>query len=84
MSSQRSTHMNTEHRETDWSDLKGKIKNKWGQFLDSDIDSFKENMDTIPDRIQRTYGYSKEKADQEYGDFKKSISNLEKPTNRPM
>lgn len=58
----------------DWAQLKGKISAKWDRFVDKDLESFKDNMDSLSDKIRETYGYTKEKAEQEYRDFKKSVS----------
>lgn len=60
-----------------WTEVRGKIKSKWSKFADSDLDGFKGNLDLIAEKVQKVYGLTKDKADQEYSDFKKSIE--EKP-----
>jgi uncharacterized protein YjbJ (UPF0337 family) len=65
--------MSNDKATAEWTDLKGKIKSKWSKLADTDVDSFKGNMHLIADKIQTTYGYTKDKAQQEYNDFKKSI-----------
>lgn len=66
--------MNTPDKaQSDWSEIKGKIKTKWGKFVDTDVDGFKGNMDLISEKLQKTYGYTKDKAEQEYKDFKKTL-----------
>jgi uncharacterized protein YjbJ (UPF0337 family) len=65
--------MSTEKTKMDWSEIRGKIKQKWDKLVDSDIDSFKGNMHLIADKLQKSYGYTKDNADQEYADFKKSL-----------
>ncbi len=65
--------MEENKQNTDWTELKGKIKTKWSKLADSDVDGFKGNLDLIADKIQTTYGYTKDKAHQEYSDFKKSL-----------
>lgn len=66
--------MNTTNAHTNWSEVKGKIAAKWNKFSESEIETFKDNMDKISDKIQSAYGYSKEKAEQEYSDFKKTMT----------
>ena len=66
--------MNKDAAQGGWTELKGKIKTKWAKLNDNDIDELKGNMEQIAGKIQKTYGYAKEKAEQEYRDFKKSLS----------
>lgn len=66
--------MNSTSTPAEWTQIKGKISSKWSKFADSDIEKFKDNMEAISDKIQKTYGHSKEKADQEYSDFKKDLA----------
>ena len=64
----------TNKNEGNWSDVKGKIKTKWSKFTDSDIDSFEGHMDEVVGKVQKTYGYSKEQAEREFAEFKKSLT----------
>lgn len=57
---------------SDWKELKSKIKTKWQKLGDSDIDKFKDNMQLVTAKIQSVYGISKDKAEQEYAEFKKA------------
>lgn len=54
-----------------WTELKGKIKQEWSKLTDDDLQGVEGNMDEISGRIQKVYGYSKEKAVEEYSAFKK-------------
>lgn len=65
--------MSNDKATAEWTDLKGKIKSKWSKLADTDVDSFKGNMHLIADKVQTAYGYTKDKAQQEYNDFKKSL-----------
>lgn len=56
-----------------WTDIRSKIKTKWDKFADADLDGFKGNMHLIPEKVQKTYGIAKDKAEQEYSDFKKTL-----------
>ena len=66
--------MNTDTVQGNWTELKGKIKAKWAKFTDNDIEAFKGNLEQIAGKVQQIYGYAKEKAEQEYQDFKKSLT----------
>lgn len=65
--------MSANTNKQDWSTVKGKIKSKWGKFSDADIESFKDNMPLISDKIQKIYGITKDKADVEYAEFAKKL-----------
>ncbi len=64
--------MTTENIDKGWTEMKGKIKTKWNKFSDTDIDGFKDKMHLISEKVQKVYSISKEKAEDEYKDFKKS------------
>lgn len=68
---------------SEWTDLRGKIKRKWSKLADTDVDSFKGNMHLIADKVQTAYGYTKDKAQQEYNDFKKSLEPKEVGPEKP-
>jgi uncharacterized protein YjbJ (UPF0337 family) len=72
--------MSTEKTPMEWSELKGKIKQKWAKFADADVDSFKGNMQLISEKLQKTYGYTKDKAEQESTEFQKTLE----PTVTPI
>jgi uncharacterized protein YjbJ (UPF0337 family) len=57
-----------------WVEIKGKIKAKWGKFAESELESFKDNLHLIVDKVQTTYGMTKDKAELEYAEFKKTLT----------
>ena len=65
--------MNNDIFKGNWTELKGKIKSKWGKLTDDEIETFNGNLDQITGNLQKAYGYAKEKAEAEYQDFKQSI-----------
>ena len=66
--------MNTQTPQTNWSDVKSKIKTRWSKFNDSELDGFKDHLDTVSGQIQKTYGISKEQAEKEFSEFKKTLA----------
>lgn len=66
--------MDTKKLNEEWSTLKSKIKSKWDKLNDMEIEKFKEKIDTISEKIQQVYGYTKDEAEKHYKDFKESIS----------
>jgi len=73
--------------QSDWNDIKKKIKEKWDKFSDKEIDDFKDNMDLLSEKIQSVYGCAKDRAEKEYKDFKVSLADFiskEKPSDDVM
>lgn len=62
--------MNRDEFEGNWRQLKGKIKEKWGKFTDDDITRMNGKYDQFLGSLQKRYGYSKEKAEQEFKNWK--------------
>ena len=55
-------------------ELKGQIKQMWGKLTDQDIDRIEGNADELIGKVQKAYGYTKERAQQEYEKFKNNNS----------
>ena len=72
--------MNTDQLKGNWKQFVGKAKEKWGKLTDNDIDSVNGHMDQIAGKVQQVYGYAKEKAEQEFKDFKASLSSAKDST----
>jgi uncharacterized protein YjbJ (UPF0337 family) len=53
--------------------IKGQIKEKWGQLTDNEIDSLKGNWDQLAGKLVERYGMAKDKAEYAANDFLKSI-----------
>ena len=64
--------MTTENTQQQWTDLKGKIKTKWDKFSDADLESFNGNMHLVSEKIQKVYSIAKDKAEEQYKEFKKT------------
>ena len=62
--------MNSQIIEGNWKVIKGKMRQEWGKLTDSDLDFAKGNFDEVVGRLQKAYGYSKEKAQAEFQKFK--------------
>jgi uncharacterized protein YjbJ (UPF0337 family) len=48
--------VNTQTLQGNWNELRGKIKNKWGQLTGDDLQSFNGNVDQLVGLIQRKTG----------------------------
>lgn len=65
--------MNSDNAQKEWTELKGKIKSKWTKLADTDVEGFKGNLNLIIDKVQKAYGITKDKAELEFSEFKKTI-----------
>jgi len=61
--------MNKDIVEGNWKQLKGKIKQKWGELTDDDIDQINGNYEILAGRLQETYGLSKDDAERRIKEF---------------
>ena len=52
-----------------WKEMKGKMKEKWGQLTDDELAEAEGNQEKFLGTLQKKYGYTKEKAKKEYDDF---------------
>ncbi len=52
-----------------WKELKGKMKEKWGDLTDDELMEAEGNQDKFLGILQKKYGYTKERAKQEYDEF---------------
>ena len=67
--------MINETNKSNWNELRGKIKSQWSKLSDDDIDSAKNgSYDALRGHVQKTYGLSKEKAEEELTKFKNSAA----------
>ena len=52
-----------------WNELKGKIKEKWGQITDDDLQQIEGRQDQLVGAVQKRYGKSFEQARRDVDDF---------------
>ncbi len=65
--------MNKDIFEGHWKTVKGQVKEKWGKLTDNDITSIEGKRDRLLGAIQKTYGYTKERAEKELSQWEKEI-----------
>ena len=57
--------MNWDQIEGSWAEMKGHIKEKWGELTDDELDQIAGKRDQMVGMLQRKYGYAKEQAERE-------------------
>jgi uncharacterized protein YjbJ (UPF0337 family) len=61
--------MNRHEMEGKWTELKGKVKEKWGDLTDDEFTEAEGKMDVLAGKIQQKYGGTKEKIQRELEDL---------------
>ncbi len=67
--------MNKDTFEGNWTELKGKVKEKWGKLTDDKLDQVNGKRDQLAGEIQQAYGISRDEADKQVKDFEESTRN---------
>ncbi len=63
--------MNKDTFEGNWKQLKGKVKEKWGELTDDELDG---NREQLVGKIHERYGKTKDEADEEIENASKEWS----------
>jgi len=65
--------MNWEQIEGRWNEMKGRIRQKWGQMTDDEFEQIAGKKDQFVGWLQKKYGYTKEQAERELDEFGRSF-----------
>jgi uncharacterized protein YjbJ (UPF0337 family) len=63
--------MNRDELVGDWNQVKGKIREKWGDLTDDDLDRIAGKRDQLVGKIQEKYGKAREDVERELDEFEK-------------
>lgn len=66
--------MNYEEATGAWKAVKGMIKSRWGELTHNEILIISGNLEKLVGILQAVYGYTREKAEEEYYNFKNAVS----------
>lgn len=61
--------MNRDILEGKWKQLRGEIRQRWGEFTDDELDQIAGKRDKLAGLLQEKYGYSQMEAEQQIQDF---------------
>ncbi|MDX1614276.1 MAG: CsbD family protein [Candidatus Promineifilaceae bacterium] len=56
-----------------WNQLKGKVKEEWGELTDDELDQIDGQRHQLVGLLQEKYGYTRAKAELEFDRFVKSL-----------
>jgi uncharacterized protein YjbJ (UPF0337 family) len=63
-------YMNKEQFQGQWKIVKGKVKEKWGKLTDDEITRIDGKYDQLQGLLEKKYGYTKERAQEEINSWK--------------
>ncbi|MGZ8137335.1 MAG: CsbD family protein [Methylococcaceae bacterium] len=66
--------MNWDQIEGNWKQLKGKIKEKWADLNDDELEEIAGKRDVLLGKIQEKYGIKKEEAEKQIDEWEKTQS----------
>src|SRR3954454_21429417 len=69
--------------EGNWKQVKGKIKEKWGNLADDDLTAINGQRDQLEGKIQERYGIAKDQVKRDVHDWYKTQSWWEDPAGLP-
>ncbi|MDQ7775031.1 MAG: CsbD family protein [Paracoccus aminovorans] len=61
--------MNWDIVEGKWNQVKGSVKEKWGDLTDDELTEVAGKKDKLAGKLQEKYGWTKEEADNQLDDF---------------
>jgi uncharacterized protein YjbJ (UPF0337 family) len=66
--------MNWDQIEGKWTEFKGRVREKWGEFTDDELEQMRGKRDKLAGMIQNRYGVAKEEAERQIQDFERSCN----------
>ena len=63
--------MNWDVIQGDWKQFKGKIKERWGELTDDDLDMIAGRRDQLAGKLQESYGIAKDEAERQIKEFER-------------
>lgn len=57
--------MNNDRLKGDWKRMKGRVREKWGELTDDDLDIIDGRREQLSGVLQKRYGLAKEKVEQQ-------------------
>lgn len=65
--------MDWDRVEGNWKQFKGKVKEKWGQLTDDDLDAVGGRREQLEGKIQQRYGLAKDQIRKDIDDWLRSM-----------
>ena len=65
--------MNEDILEGQWKQLRGRIKEAWGELTDDELDQIEGRYDRLAGKLQERYGWSRTRTDEEIDRFLRDV-----------
>ena len=72
--------MNSDTLKGQWHQVKGEIKTQWGKLTDDDINQIEGQSEKLIGKLQERYGFAKDRAQQEFDNFKNAAADFNAET----
>ena len=66
--------MNWDRIKGNWHQLKGRVKEQWGELTDDDFDVVAGRRDQLAGKIQERYGIAKDEAERQIDDWERKAN----------
>jgi uncharacterized protein YjbJ (UPF0337 family) len=60
--------------EGQWKQIRGQVKEKWGELTDDEIDQIEGRRDRLIGKLQEKYGYTRQEAEDRVSAFLRELS----------
>ncbi len=61
--------MNWDIVEGKWKQVKGSVKEKWGELTDDELDQMNGKREKLAGKLQEKYGWTKDEAERQIDDY---------------
>lgn len=61
--------MNTDILEGKWKQIRGEIREAWGELTDDELDQIAGKREKLAGKLQEKYGWSRDEAERQIDDF---------------
>jgi uncharacterized protein YjbJ (UPF0337 family) len=71
--------MNSDVLAGQWKQMRGRVKEWWGQLTDDDLDVIDGRADRLAGKLQQRYGWAKDRAEQEISTRLEQLEQADRP-----
>jgi uncharacterized protein YjbJ (UPF0337 family) len=66
--------MNWDRIEGEWKQLRGKVREQWGDLTDDDVDRIAGKRDQLAGKIQERYGVARDEAERQIDEWTEDLA----------